>query len=62
MTYRTTLLVGAAIFGLLIWTIYSFSKWVFRKIKPDKKKIMKYIPAKTKTVQKQNLHSNKNNK
>ena len=43
MTNKTTLLIGAIIFGLLIWIIYSFSKWAFNKIKPGKKKAMRYI-------------------
>ena len=36
MTYKSTLLIGAAIFGLLIWAACSFPKWVFNKVKPGK--------------------------
>ena len=43
MTYKTTLLIGAVIFGLLTWIVYSFSKWAFNKIKPGKEKTMRYI-------------------
>jgi len=36
MTYKSALLIGTAIFGLLIWAAYSLPKWVFNKIKPGK--------------------------
>ena len=43
MTYKTTLLIGAVVSGLLIWAVYLFSKWAFNKIKPGKEKTMRYI-------------------
>ena len=43
MTYKTTLLIGAIISGLLIWIVYFCSKWAFNKIKPGKENTMRYI-------------------